>query len=87
MDEIENIGSFQLFPNPFNYSATIQTSSYLTYGTLRLYNYLGQLVKQIDRISGQTIILNRDDLPNGVYFLQLIQNNKIFSTKKIVITD
>ena len=44
-------------------------------------------IKNIKNNSGQTITLNRDNLPNGIYFLQMTQENKIIATEKLIITD
>jgi hypothetical protein len=46
----------------------------------------GQTVKQIKNISGETITLYRDNLPIGLYFIQLTQDNKTY-TDKLVIAD
>ena len=51
------------------------------------YNTYGQLIKQMNQLFGKTIILQRDNLPSGVYFIQLSQDNKLISTEKMVITD
>jgi hypothetical protein len=47
----------------------------------------GQEVKQVAGISGQTINLNRDNLPGGFYFARLIQNNKIIAGSKLIINN
>ncbi len=74
-------------PNPFSSSTTLRTDKIFEDATLTVYNTFGQQVKHIKNISGQTIILQRDHLPSGQYYLQLIQDNKIFSLEKLLITD
>lgn len=76
-----------IYPNPFSYQTTLQMNKIFKNVTLTLYNTQGRQVKQINNISGQTISLQRDNLSSGLYFLQLIQDNKILTTDKIVITD
>ena len=56
-------------------------------GTLTVYNCFGQTVKEIKNISGQTVTLQRDNLPIGLYFVRLTEDNKQIETKKIIITD
>jgi hypothetical protein len=76
-----------IYPNPFSLQATIKTERFLKDATLMVYNSFGQQVNQIKNISGQTITLHRENLPSGIYFLRLIQDNKTFLTNKLVITD
>ena len=74
-------------PNPFSSSTTLKTDNPFKNATLTLYNLHGQKVKQIKNISEQTVTLYRDNLPSGLYFILLTQDNKIFSADKLVITD
>ncbi|MCX6257795.1 MAG: T9SS type A sorting domain-containing protein [Bacteroidia bacterium] len=83
----ETSGNIFLFPNPFSTETTLQTDKFLNDATLTIYNSTGQQVKQINNISGQTITLHRDNLPCGLYFIRLMQDNKIFKTIKCVIAE
>ncbi|GIV29810.1 MAG: hypothetical protein KatS3mg028_1342 [Bacteroidia bacterium] len=76
-----------VYPNPFSTQTTLQTNKNLKDATLTVYNVYGQQVKQIKNISGQTITLFRDNLPSGLYFVRLTQDNKIITADKLVITD
>lgn len=80
-----NAFAISIFPNPFSASATLLTSTILNNATLSVYNSIGQQVKQIRNISGQSFILPRDNLSIGVYFIQLEQDNKILAMEKLVI--
>ncbi len=79
--------SITLYPNPFSSWTTLQSDIALKKATLTVYNSQGQTVKQMDNIAGQNIILYRDNLPGGLYFIRLIQNNKIITADKLVITN
>ncbi len=85
----ENAGYFDydLFPNPFSFSTTLQTNKFLSNATLSVYNSYGQQVKQLKNISGQSIILYRDGLSCGLYLIHLTQDNKTITTGKLIITD
>ena len=83
---IYNLG-LTISPNPFSLRTTLRTADLLKNATLALYNSFGQIVKQIENLSGQTITLQRDDLPSGLYFLRLTQDNKVITTEKLVISD
>ena len=54
---------------------------------LIIYNSAGQVVKQIKNISGQSYILNRENLETGIYFLRVSENNDVVATEKFIITD
>ncbi|MAZ71952.1 MAG: hypothetical protein CMC70_02285 [Flavobacteriaceae bacterium] len=79
--------SISIFPNPFFSSTTIKTNGYLKNATLTLYNSYGQTVKQEKNISGKTVSLSRDNLPNGLYFIRLTEESKIIAVEKIIITN
>ncbi len=88
IDEIQqNHNQVQILPNPFTAEATISTGYAFQNATLTVYNTLGQAIKQIPNISGTTIVLQRDNLPSGLYLLQLSQDNKTLVSSKIVITN
>jgi hypothetical protein len=79
--------TFTILPNPFASQTTLRTDKALANATLTLYNALGQQVKQVNNINGQTLTLNRDNLSSGLYYLQLLQDNQTIATDKLVITD
>lgn len=76
-----------IYPNPFSMESTLETGQVLRGTTLTLCNSFGQTVKQINNIRGQKVIINRENLASGLYFIQLIDENKILSTNKLIITD
>ena len=76
-----------IFPNPFSSQAVLQADNLLKGATLTVYNCFGQTVKQIKNISGQAVTLLRDNLPSGLYFIRLTEENKIIAVDKLVISD
>jgi len=77
----------KVFSNPLSSETILQTGNLLHYATLAMDNVFGQTVKQIKNISGQSVTLERDNLPGGLYFIHLTEDNKTIATKKLVITD
>ena len=77
----------RIFPNPFSSQTTLQSDRFLKNASLIVCNLYGQTIKQIDNLSGHTIIFNRDNLPSGLYFIRLMQDNKIFTSDKFAIID
>lgn len=86
-DEISLKDDLMIFPNPFSSQTTLTIDNHLINATLTVYNLYGQSVKQIDNLSGESIIFHRDNLASGLYVLCLTENNKIIKTNKLVITD
>ena len=82
----ETSETINVYPNPFSTFTTLHSDIYLSNATLTVQNSLG-LVKVIRNVSGNSIILQRDNLPNGMYFFKLTQNDELISTGKLVITD
>jgi hypothetical protein len=82
-----SLNSMEIFPNPFSNYTTILSDKFLKNASLIVYNSIGHSVKLMDNISGQTFIFYRENLPSGLYFFQIKQDNKIIATVKIVITE
>ena len=79
--------SFSIFPNPFNSTTTLKIFGNIDDVNLTIYNLYGQAIKQMNKISAQTVSLFRDNLPSGLYFIRLTETNKIIATEKLIITD
>ncbi len=86
INERQGSPSISVFPNPFSAVATIRFDKFLTNASLVLYDSFGRLVKIIDNISGQTVLLERSNLPTGIYFIMLKEKNRIVATTKIIIS-
>lgn len=85
--EMNSIESTSFFPNPFSNETTLQTDKIINNATLSVYNFSGQRVKEIKNISGQRITLFRDELPAGLYFIYITEDNKIIKSDKLVIVN
>ncbi len=86
VQEVEKI-KLNIFPNPFSFQTILYTDKTLVNATITIKNTFGQIVKQIKNISGQTINLFRDGLPEGSYPVTLTEGNKIIATTKLIIID
>ncbi|MEP6793794.1 MAG: T9SS type A sorting domain-containing protein, partial [Saprospiraceae bacterium] len=76
-----------VYPNPFNEETVIQTDDTFDHAALYVSTPFGQIVKVLASISGNTITLSRDQLPEGLYFLNLMENYRVIGTAKLVILD
>ena len=88
IDKVKNISkqnsTVNISPNPFHSSVLVQVSSEFANAKLNIYNSVGLLVWD-ERISNQNIIvLNRNELHNGIYFLQLINASGQMINEKLI---
>ena len=77
----------KIYPNPFSTETALRTDAVLQNASLTIYNAQGQQVRQMDHLTGQTIMLHRGSLPSGLYSLRLTENDQVRSLKNVVITD
>ena len=76
-----------IFPNPFSQQTCVNTKINFKNATLTIYNSNGLVVRQLKNNFDQTVILSRGNLPNGVYFIQIKQDDAVIFKKKLVIND
>ncbi len=76
-----------MYPNPFYVSTTIHVNAPVEDAALMVYNANGDMVTQKNGITGQDIQFNRNQLPQGAYFFQLIENDKTITSGKWIIKD
>lgn len=84
---ISSTGKLSVIPNPFNSWTRLLFTSNVTNAELTIFNSSGQQVKHLEGISGRELTLFRDELPAGIYFLMLIQDNIIIASGKFIIID
>ncbi|MEI6816019.1 MAG: T9SS type A sorting domain-containing protein [Bacteroidota bacterium] len=76
--EIKSQQNILLYPNPFTTQATLtfQGIKNENQKSLSVYNLLGQEVQNIFVANAKEVIINRNNLPSGMYFYKLIDENK-----------
>jgi hypothetical protein len=72
-------------PNPFATELTISSDIDFQNATFKLYNSQGRLVREINHLHGQKITINRENLSSGLYFAQLLENNQLIKTSKMMV--
>ncbi|MBK7692406.1 MAG: T9SS type A sorting domain-containing protein [Bacteroidetes bacterium] len=68
--------AFKSYPNPFSTQTILQCNTLVYNATLLVYNSLGQQVKQQNHLYGKEIKLYRENLPAGMYTIQVKQESK-----------
>lgn len=73
------VNSYKIFPNPVNDVLTISGEDMRQ---ITIFNAVGQLVKTIE-CNENTVVVDVDDLQNGMYVVNVISNNGTMTTSKI----
>jgi hypothetical protein len=73
-----------IFPNPLNEKATIHFEKPLLNGHIVLFNFEGQIIRELNSIKGNDIEFLRKNLLSGIYFLHVEDNGKSSSQKVIL---
>lgn len=85
VNELRVEHSVEIFPNPFHASGVLRISdSRFTRCDLYIYHRMGQLVRK-EIINNRTTLINRGSLTTGIYFYQLLFDDRQRATGKFVI--
>jgi hypothetical protein len=76
----EHKNSSFCYPNPFTVETTLFSNVDLKNATLKIYNLNGQEIREEKEISGQKIIIKRNELIKGVYLYRIVQGSEIVTT-------
>ncbi|MES2379534.1 MAG: T9SS type A sorting domain-containing protein [Bacteroidota bacterium] len=74
---------FELYPNPTNSQISLQTNIELKDAEIIITNALGETVKKQHANNTNSLILDVEALTRGVYFVQVLANNKFYNQKFI----
>ncbi|MEE1118314.1 MAG: T9SS type A sorting domain-containing protein, partial [Bacteroidales bacterium] len=83
-EELSNMLSVSLYPNPAKESATLEFLGLNSEAKISIVNMKGQIVKTIDIQPSQSYELNLTDFASGVYYVKVITDGKIITQKLIV---
>ena len=78
-----------VYPNPFynNCSVLLSNEAAAASPAIRLFDSYGRELNTLATLQGNTLHFNRDNLKAGMYYIQVLSNNQIIATEKLVITD
>lgn len=82
--EESNDIAFSIYPNPAQNDIKIETSIYLNNAELRIFNSLGQPVKKISKMNGNSFTIENQELSKGLYFIVLSNENKQVASKLVI---
>jgi len=86
LDKNLNNKEISVFPNPCTSIVTFKANVNFRNATITFQNAYGQIIKQLKNSSDQTISLSIDNIPSGLYFITIQENNKVIAFEKLVIT-
>lgn len=73
-----------VYPNPFNSFTTLSFEKELNNATVKIVDVLGKEVRLIN-VSGKQLIVEKNELNAGIYFVKVIAEQKIVAQQKIII--
>ena len=77
------LSTVTFFPNPTTSNVNVELGSGVRATSIRLFNTVGQLISTTD-VKGNVTILHLNELPNGIYFVQIYNGNELITTGKVV---
>jgi len=83
----QNERAIRIAPNPFVSNARITSDKAFLNATLVLYNQLGQLVHTSSGWQGKELLIHRNNLSAGIYFVQIIEQSQLLFKQKIIVMD
>lgn len=87
IEDLNKNEHISIYPNPFSKQTSVHTQTHFDDLTLKLFDLRGQMVKQVENQNGNDISLQRDNLLEGIYFIQLIEGNRIIGTRKVILVE
>ena len=87
IDPSEFLSDIKIYPNPLSTETTIELTKYIENGTLTITNTLGQEIKVIKNINGQSIKMLRENLKNGIYYITITEKHTTIASEKLVVIE
>lgn len=72
-------------PNPTSSQLRVTTQTILQNATITVFNTQGQAMKTVENIAGNSTTVSVSELPNGIYYLQLSDKDKLLTIQKFIV--
>ena len=77
--------AMSIYPNPFNSTTQINIDAAVALPcNIAVYDITGRMVMQKQQLTQRTLIINKDDIGSGIYFIKLIDNANISYCIKLI---
>lgn len=84
LNEINKEEGITVYPNPFSSQTNISFNEEQKHSIIKITDVLGKVVRIID-FSGKHLSIEKGEMKDGIYFLQIVDGNKNLVNKKIII--
>lgn len=79
-------GQFKIYPNPTSDQSTLQfDNAKKEICTLTLYDLRGQVMRTINNITSDQVVIQKNDLTNGLYYFVLRTSGRVIVTGKLAV--
>ena len=87
IDEESTHNSAVLYPNPFSNNSLLKISNNTPDGKLaiRIYDAIGNEMRRYEGITGHEVLIERNNLPDGMYFYNVMNETEIIGKGKMII--
>ncbi len=83
-EPLYNNQNVSIYPNPFSSETTIVVSKEMNNASINVIDVFGRTVKTL-KLTGTQVILEKGDLNAGIYFIQILNNGSVLTTKKVIV--
>ncbi len=81
---VKNELTLSVFPNPASSHTTVSLGTHVPLNaTVQLYDALGRLIRIEAKAQGTELIIEREDLPKGIYYIRLVGDEGLYTAKLI----
>ncbi len=84
INEINKLSKIIISPNPFNSQTIITFAEEENHATVKIIDIVGKEIKSTT-ISGKQLVIEKGEMKEGIYFIQIMDENKNIITKKIIV--
>ena len=81
--ELGNDTPWKVFPNPAKSNFVVKTESKAINGSLSIMDLTGRILLE-RKINSDQMTINSSGMPNGLYILSVVNDNKVWSSKLII---
>ncbi len=82
VNDLASTIDFSIYPNPASTSAIVDLSSFTGHTVnVEMYDVIGRKVKSVSNLKATYYNIERNNLNNGIYFINVISEGKLFSKK------
>ena len=80
---LDNEIPWKIFPNPAKNNFIVETESKVINGNLSIMDLTGRILFE-KKINSDQMTINSSGMPNGLYILSVVNDNKVWSSKLII---